>query len=345
MAHQFYFNPYILDNLPAPSKGFDVVQDMSEPRLRMYITSRGVKTFFVRKRVRGKDKRILIGNYPDVDIEDARSAVPNILQDAMKKVPVRRRKITFKKFLDLYLANRVRRCEDSYVKLVRAINRHLVALFDKNISDIETSDIQNVIEKISGPAIAARMQELLQSIFNYALETGYVKTNPTAGVAKVQQNRRVRPLNRAGLYKLVDAIEQEESQMLRVAFYMLVYCFLPKSKIFAMAWEDLDFNHDMYKGHPLSDRAIVLLQDLPQDGHWVFTSRGGMHLLDPRTAWRRVAQRAGIPNLTMDDVYKFMMRQLTWAPDREDLRMNINALLDDLFYQEKDFSDGVDIEL
>ena len=45
MAHQFFFNPFILDNLPAPATGFDVVQDMSEPRLRMYVTSRGVKTF------------------------------------------------------------------------------------------------------------------------------------------------------------------------------------------------------------------------------------------------------------------------------------------------------------
>lgn len=345
MAHQFYFNPYILDNLPAPAKGFDVVQDISEPRLRMYITSRGIKTFFVRKRVRGKDKRILIGNYPDVDIEDARSAVSNILVEASKKTPIRRRKISFKKFLDLYLSNRVRRGEDSYMKLLRAINRHLGSLFEKNISEITTDDIKFVVGSISGAAIAGRMQELLQSIFNYALDMGYVKRNPVVGVDKVKQNRRVRPLNRAGLYRLVNAIEAEESQILRAAFYMLIYGFLPKSKVFAMAWEDLDFNHDMYKGHPLSDRAIVLLQDLPQDGQWVFTSRGGMHLLDPRTAWRRVAARAGIPNLTMDDVYKFMMRQLIWAPDREDLRVNINALLDNLFYQEKDLDTDVDIEL
>ena len=54
MAHQFFFNPYILDNLPLPEKGFDVVQDISEPRLRMYVTSRGAKTFFVRRRVRGR---------------------------------------------------------------------------------------------------------------------------------------------------------------------------------------------------------------------------------------------------------------------------------------------------
>ena len=35
MAHQFFFNSYILDSLPAPEAGFDVVQDLSEPRLRM----------------------------------------------------------------------------------------------------------------------------------------------------------------------------------------------------------------------------------------------------------------------------------------------------------------------
>ena len=85
MAHQFFFNPFILDNLPAPATGFDVVQDISEPRLRMYVTSRGVKTFFVRKRVHGRDRRILIGNYPDVDIETARGAVSEILARAMEK--------------------------------------------------------------------------------------------------------------------------------------------------------------------------------------------------------------------------------------------------------------------
>lgn len=64
----------------------------------MYITSRGVKTFFVRKCVRGKDKRILIGKYPDVDIEDARSAVPSILENASKKKPVRRKKLRSSNF-------------------------------------------------------------------------------------------------------------------------------------------------------------------------------------------------------------------------------------------------------
>lgn len=330
MAHQFFFNPYILDNLPAPVAGFDVVQDLSEPRLRMYITSRGVKTFFVRKRVRGKDKRILIGKYPETDIEEARGAVAGILENAQKKPPVRRKKITFKQFLDLYLENKVRREEYSRMKLVRAIKRHLGDLFDKKIAEIVPDDVNNVINNIHGRAIAARMQELLQSVFNYAMDMGYVKKNPTDGLNKIPQNRRVRPLNRTGLLRLVSVIEKMDDVILRAAFLMQVYGFISRSKIFAMAWEDLDFNHDLWKDWPLSDRATVLLQDLPQDGQWVFPGRGGMHIIDPRTAWKRVAQQAGIPNLTMDDVYKFLMRQVVWASDKEDLRANMNTLLDEL---------------
>ena len=330
MAHQFYFNAYILDNLPAPAKGFDVVQDMEDARLRLYITSRGVKTFFVRKRVNGKDKRIIIGNYPEIDVDDARRAVENVLESATKKSVVRRKKITFKEFLDLYLKNKVRRNEDSYMKLLRSVNRHLTDLFDKNISDISSDDLQNVVSKISGAAIAARMQELLQSVFKYAIEQGYIKQNPATDLEKIKQNRRVRPLNKSGLRKLIKVIEKLDDVVLRGAFLMLVYGFAPRSKIFSMAWDDLDFNHDVWQNRPLSDRAILLLQNLPQDGDWVFPSHGGMHLIDPRTSWRRVVAQAGIPNLTMDDVYKFLMRQVVWTSDKEDFRANLNTLLDEI---------------
>lgn len=333
MAHQFFFNPFILDNLPAPNTGFDVVQDISEPRLRMYVTSRGVKTFFVRKRVHGRDRRIIIGNYPTVDIEDARNAVHQILENAMQKPRVHRKKITLKKFLDIYLEKRVRRNSTSRYKLERAIARHLTQILDKNMSDITRDDVAGVIEKIPGPAIASRMQEFLQSVFKYAVDSGYIKSNPLVGMVKIKQNRRVRPLNRAGFHRLMNAINNENDPNLRSAFLMLVYGFAPKSRVFSMQWCDLDFNHDTWCDMPLSDMAVVLLQDLPQDSIWVFPGRGRGHLTDPRIAWRRVANAAGIPNLTMDDVHKFLIRQVVWASDREDFRNNMNALLDDVLTQ------------
>lgn len=334
MAHQFFFNPYILDNLAAPSRGFDVVQDVSEPRLRMYITSRGVKTFFVRKRIKGRDRRVIIGKYPDMDIEDARSAVNDVLADATKKIPVRRKKVLFRDFVQMYLKNCVHRSIGSYDKLVRSIDRHLKLLWNKNVSDISSSDISDVVSKIDGDAIAERMQELLLSIFRYAVNTGYVKSNPVAELPKREQNRRRRPLNKYGLRRLVDAIENCGDLTLRAAFLMLIYGFATKLRVLSMQWEDLDFNRCMWCDMPLSDKAVVLLRDLPQDSYWVFPGRGHGHLTDPRLAWSRVANDAGIPDLTMDDVYKFMTRHLVWAGDKENLRDNMNELLNDLLNQE-----------
>ncbi len=331
MAHQFFFNTYILDNLPSPEVGFDVVQDLSEPRLRMYITQRGVKSFFVRKRINGRDKRIIIGKYPETDIEDARAKVAEVLDNASKKIPTRRKKISFKNFVDLYLEHKVRRSEDSLVKLKRAINMHFKDLFDKNIQDITQQDLQTSLDNIAGRAMALRMQELLQSIFNYAIDMGYRKDNPMDNIAKITVARRERKLNKSGIQKLASAIKKEKDINLRSAFLMLIYGFAPKTKVFKMRWEDLDFNHDMWGDMPLSDRAILLLQDLPQDGEWVFVGRGRFHLTDPRTAWKRVAKNANMPNVTMDDVHKFLMRALVWNPDKDNLRNNMNDLLDELF--------------
>ena len=331
MAHQFFFNTYILDNLPSPEVGFDVVQDLSEPRLRMYITGRGVKSFFVRKRINGRDKRIIIGNYPDMDIEQARAKVNEVLNEATKKIPVRRKKISFKDFIDLYLLRKVRRGEDSMNKLKRAINLHFKDLFEKNIQDLNSSDLQNVLDNIAGRAMALRMQELLQSVFAYAVDMGYRKDNPMDNIARINVIRRERRLNRTGLNKLMSAIKKEKDINLRSAFLMLIYGFASKTKVFKMKWEDLDFNHDLWLDMPLSDNAILLLQDLPQDGEWVFMGRGRFHLTDPRVAWKRIVASAGIPNVTMDDVHKYLMRALIWNPDKDVLRENMNDLLADLF--------------
>lgn len=331
MAHQFFFNTYILDNLPSPQVGFDVVQDLSEPRLRMYITQRGVKSFFVRKRVNGRDKRIIIGKYPETDIEEARARVSEVLNEVSKPIPIRRKKIAFKNFVDLYLEHKVRRGEDSLNKLKRAIDLHFKDLYSKNIQDLTSVELQQSLDNIAGRAMAARMQELLQSVFNYSIDMGYRKNNPMDNVQQIKVVRRERKLNRFGLNKLLVAIKKEENINLRSAFLMLIYGFAPKTKVFKMRWEDLDFNHDLWCDMPLSDMAILLLQDLPQDGEWVFMGRGRFHLIDPRVAWKRIVTSAGIPNVTMDDVHKFLMRSLIWNPDKDILRENMNDLLADLF--------------
>ena len=167
----------------------------------------------------------------------------------------------------------MRRNNQSRDKLERAINRHFPAILGSNIDEISTEDIKKVIDNIPGRAIAGRMQEFLQSVFKYATETGYVKQNPVLAIPKIKQHCRIRPLNKSGFHRLTRVINAETDPVLKSAFLMLIYGFASKASIFAMQWRDLDFNHYTWCEKPLSDMAVVLLQDLPQNGRWVFPGR------------------------------------------------------------------------
>lgn len=329
MAHQFLFSPYILDNLSVPSTGFDVLQDSMQPLLKMYITSRGVKSFFIRKRIHGKDKRIILGKYPDLDIDKARILAERTVKISTKKKRISNKKILFSKVIDLYLSLKIHRNPDSMKKLNNSIKKHLSIFFEKGIKDISKDDIENLLNNTSGISIRNRLLELLNSVFNFSIENGYLIENPAVGLKKIAEQRRIRPLTKTGLKRLIVVINKEKNQNIKVAFLMLVYSFLTKSKIFSMKWSDLDFNKYTWNNYPLSDKACILLQNLPQTGTWVFNGRKG-HLMDPRGVWKKIVNKAKIPNLTMDDVYKFLNKQLVWNSNIEILRNNMNRLISDL---------------
>jgi len=332
MTHQFSFSPHILDNLIPPKSGFDVIRDTMDPRLRMYITARGVKTFFTRKRVRGRDTRIIIGSYPKVDIETARKKIGGILAAAKAPRKIPRKKITFGTLSAKFVSAKIRRTPESTAKLVRTMKRLWRVLEPVDISQITAAQLIHVHENIahvSGIPTANRMREIMSGIFKFGIEEGYITSNPADELPRFKEARRVRPLTAAGLRRLIAAINQEKKPVIRAAFLMLAYGFECKSKIFSMRWADLDFNHDTWSGRPLSDPAVVLLRELPQTKQWVFP-HWRKHLIDPRAAWRRVTARAKIPTVRMDDVHKFLVRKLEFSPNRETMRKNMRIVLDEV---------------
>ncbi|MCL2737642.1 MAG: integrase family protein [Alphaproteobacteria bacterium] len=329
MSHQFYFSPHILDNLHPPRSGFDVVQDIAEPRLRMYITARGVKTFFTRKRVHGKDVRIIIGKYPDMDIARARDKMERILAVAKAPRKIRRKKITFGDLSAAFVSAKIRRAPASTAKLKRAMLRLWASLMPEYIDKIPLSKLMQTHEKIakeSGVPTANRMREVMSGIFKYATEQGYMTGNPMTDVPRYKEARTARTLTAAGLRRLHTACSAEKNPTFRDAFLMLFYGFAGKSKIFSMRWSDLDLNQETWKKEPLSDYAVKLLREMPEDGKWVFPHWGG-HLVDPRAAWKRLVERAKTPGVKMDDVHKFLSRRLEWSADKYIRRRNMNDVL------------------
>ena len=332
MSHQFFFSPNILDNLPAPQVGFDVVQDVLEPRLRLYITARGIKTFFIRKRVHGKDERIIIGRWPKTSIEDARAEVLKKISIASTPIPVRRNGIVFDKLVQAFINQKIRRSSDGLKKLERAVARHWEPLMQCKVLSITTPDLIKIHENIhasAGIATANRMLEILNSVFKFAIENGHIRLNPAKDIKKFQKVSKKLKFGAREFARVFSAIKKEKNPVLRCAFLMLVFGFARKSEIFAMRWRDLDFNNDTWLARPLSDPAVVLLRNIPQSGAWVFPSHG-RHLTDPRMAWKKMVTAINLPEVQMNDIYKYMFRQLSWTSDREQLRENMNKVLTNL---------------
>lgn len=82
------FTKKTLSNIAAPASGRIYVHDGSEKGLSVYVTTSGAVTFFVRKRINGRDERIVIGRFPDISIEQARQKAMEIKsQVALGKDP------------------------------------------------------------------------------------------------------------------------------------------------------------------------------------------------------------------------------------------------------------------
>jgi len=73
MTKQFInFTVANLEKLPSPAKGIAIYKDEKSPDLSLYVTVNGAKSFFVRKRILGKDQRLVLGRFPVMTIDQAR---------------------------------------------------------------------------------------------------------------------------------------------------------------------------------------------------------------------------------------------------------------------------------
>ena len=57
------FTKSIIEKLPSPQTGRAYYKDLKIKELALYVTNKGVKSFYVRIRVNGKDEKIIIGNF------------------------------------------------------------------------------------------------------------------------------------------------------------------------------------------------------------------------------------------------------------------------------------------
>ncbi|MBK7853695.1 MAG: DUF4102 domain-containing protein [Bacteroidetes bacterium] len=176
------FTQDFIDKIPVPLKGRIHFKDDSNTGLAVYKTINGVTTFYTRKRINGRDRKLIIGNYPDIKLEAARKQSTILRGKAelggdpiIEKQRERKNNITFKELFDRYIERHSKLVKKSWIYDKREIELHLSHLYNKKLSEIQKPDVLKIHEDLkvnSGLYQANRILERIRAMYNKAIEWG-----------------------------------------------------------------------------------------------------------------------------------------------------------------------------
>ena len=318
------FTKEFIDNIRLPEKGKRlVIYDTNRPELALRVTQNGVKTFLVIKKHKGESIKVTIGRYPIMTISQARKQVLVELAKLAKGVnPNEERKklreeTTLEELFKEYMERHSKKNKKSSGYDERDIPRFFGCWFKRKISDISKQDIRRMHQKITednGIYQANRMLARIRSMYSKAIEWGWNGTNPASGIKQNKEVKRDRFLQPKEFPEFFKALDEEQNIVAKNYIWMSLFTGARKSNVLAMRWEDIDFTLKMWRipntkngeplNVPLTERAITLLENIERTSEWVFpspTSASG-HLQDPKKAWKRILEKAGIKDLRIHDI-------------------------------------------
>lgn len=327
MAQRINFTKSNLDALQIPISGKrDTYHDTKGSGLQLRVTSAGVKTFSVYRRIKcGDPERITLGRYPDMTIEQARREANRIsldISDGKNPAEVKRghkRELIFSELFTDYLERHSKPKKKTWKEDQAQFRIYLEKpLGKKKLSAIDRKSIARIhsdITRTGHAPTANRVKALLSSVFGWAISVGLWESNPATGIKSNKENQRDRFLQSDELPQFFKALSEEPNKTIKDYFLLSLLTGARRSNVLSMRWQDINFDRAEWRiqetknGTPqtvtLSPEVIEILQDRkPSDGSvFVFPGTGKTgHLIEPKKGWKRILERAGIADLRIHDL-------------------------------------------
>lgn len=332
-GNQLNFTKAALERITPPAKPegatggkFITYHDTTEKGLVLLVSTGGAKTFYVYKRINGQPKRLKLGAFPDISIEKARKEAQKskgLIAEGKDPHEEKQRKRTegsFAKFFnEQYLPLHAKKHNRTWAQDKSNFDRLLIPLHNKSLSDITRNDIQAVhgaIGKNNGQYVANRVLALLHTVFNKAIEWGWQGVNPVIRIKKFKEKSRERFLQPEELPRFFAALEAEPNREMRDYFMLLLLTGARRRNVGAMHWRDISLelatwtipetkNGESYTVNlPQDALALLRSREHTKAEGWVFPSAASKsgHIEEPKAAWKRILQRAGIEDLRIHDL-------------------------------------------
>ena len=316
--------------IPPANKCQVFLRDDAMRGFALRVTSGGVKTFILEKRIKGKVKRITLGRYPDLTAEQARRQAQKMLGEiAIGLDPVAKAKrerdesITLAEVFDDYLAAR-RSLKESTIHDYR---RHLKSAFaqwrDKPLKQINKEMVVTLHGKLGekSPARANNAMRVLRAMFNFAegeyeTEEGesLFPDNPVRRLSNARSwykvPRRTSVIKAHDLeawYIAVLSLGDDGQELARDYFLLILFTGLRRTEAASLPWSQIDFDErsltvvDTKNGEthvlPLSDFLFDLLKQRRAltESPFVFPGTGKTgYLNNHNKPMAKVAERSGV---------------------------------------------------
>ncbi len=283
-----------------------------------------VKSFVVDRRINGRMRRIILGRYGDLTVDQARNmaqqmggAIAKGEDPAQVKID-KKREATFGYLEGQYLERHAIHKKSAYNDKL-CLNRYLTPWRARKLSAITRNDVAQLHTKMGAlghPYSANRMIALVRKMFNLASDWDLFKgENPATRIPMFKEQARDRFVQPEELPRLFKALSQEPNCYIRTAFLTTLLTGARRGEVLGMRWIDVSPEQLIWripdtkagKPHliPLPPPLMALLLDLDRvEGNpFVFVGRDGTsHLVNIRAAWKRIRGRAGLEDVRIHDL-------------------------------------------
>lgn len=324
-AKRIRFTKTSVEALKPDPAGMYVVNDDKQIGLSIRVMPSGVKVFFSYRKIDGAPQRITLGRFGDVSVEQARTLASKIgseIADGKNPAAARkakRQELTFGELHEKFMTEHSRPHKRSWSDDVSLFNRYLTPWKNKRLSTITRAVVANHHREIGqrSEVGANRMLSLISQVFNFAIRSDiWHEANPATGVTKFREKSRERFLLPDEMPRFWKALEDEPNEIVRDYLKLSLLLGARRGNMQAMRWDELRLdraewripltkNGDSQVVH-LHATAIAILQarrDALPDSEWVFPGIGRTgHLVEPKTVWKRVIERAGLTDLRIHDL-------------------------------------------
>jgi integrase len=287
----------LIENLQPRIERRYEVRDLLLPGFGVRVSVNGKKSWFAVGRVRGRQVRHTIGNYPIVTLSEAREAARLILKDIqlglyappkadpeVKQLPSLGEIVI--QFIEIYAKPKNRGW-----KAVQATFRKFSTLNDRPIAEITRADVVKVLDGIAArgaPIAANRAMSAIKKLFAWSLDRGVISVHPLVGLKKPGTERsRDRVLTDVELKSFWHATG-DLGFPFGPAFQLMALTGQRRGEVVGMRWSQLNIDQAAWtipaeiakngRAHevPLSATALDIIRALPRfvSSDLVFTTTG-----------------------------------------------------------------------